>query len=369
MIDTPTHTTRTRTPIRSAGLLLPAVRLGGFSAVWRPRVVFVAMLSLVGAVIVSIFSLGIGDFALAPDTVVRALLGFGTPQEQLIVMTVRLPRILTGIAAGVALALAGALMQSAARNALASPDLLGVTAGASAGAVAVITLGGTASAGGFLREVGVPGAALVGAAVATALVFLLLGRTGVHGIQPLLVGIGVSAFFTGLVSWFLIAAPIKDAGRANVWLTGSINQRSWPEFWPIAIAVLVSVVVLIPLAHRLDAFALGLDIAKSVGIPIGRIGIAFVAISVMLTAVSAAAVGPLGFVALVAPHLARIASGATRAPLLGSAAIGALLVAASDLLARTLLAPIQLPAGAVIAVIGGPFLIWLLISQRRRTTA
>jgi len=80
MIDTPTHTTRTRTPIRSAGLLLPAVRLGGFSAVWRPRVVFVAMLSLVGAVIVSIFSLGIGDFALAPDTVVRALLGFGTPQ-------------------------------------------------------------------------------------------------------------------------------------------------------------------------------------------------------------------------------------------------------------------------------------------------
>ena len=353
----------------TATRIAPALRLGRASVRWRPRHLVVVVVAVVAALAVAVVSAGVGDFTMTPGRVLEVLAGQGTRREELVILTIRLPRILVALVVGLALGMSGAITQTTARNALASPDLLGVTAGASAGAVAVITLGGTASAGGFLREVGVPGAALVGAAVATALVFLLLGRTGVHGIQPLLVGIGVSAFFTGLVSWFLIAAPIKDAGRANVWLTGSINQRSWPEFWPIAIAVLVSVVVLIPLAHRLDAFALGLDIARSVGIPIGRIGIAFVAISVMLTAVSAAAVGPLGFVALVAPHLARIASGATRAPLLGSAAIGALVVAASDLLARTLLAPIQLPAGAVIAVIGGPFLIWLLISQRRRTTA
>jgi len=214
----------------------------------------------------------------------------------------------------------------------------------------------------------VPTAAMLGALLATVLVLVITGRTGLSGIQPLLVGIGVSAFFTGAVSWFLISAPIKDAARANVWLTGSLNQRSWPEFWPIALSILVAAVVLVPLAHRLDSFQLGNDIARSTGVPVARTAIVLIGISVLLTAVSAAAVGPLGFVALMAPHVIRMASGTTRASLFGAAAVGAFVVVASDLVARTVLAPIQLPAGAVIAIIGGPFLVWLLISERRKTS-
>jgi len=348
-------------------VLRRAVRMGPVSLVWRPRVLLVTMAAVLAAVLVAIVSLGVGDFSLSPAQVVSALLGHGTRQELLVVQTVRLPRILTGVAAGIALAIAGAIMQTTARNALASPDLLGVTAGASAGAVAVITLGGTASASGILREVGVPTAAMVGAIVATLAVIALTGRAGLSGIQPLLIGIGVSAFFAGAVNLFLIAAPIKDAARANVWLTGSLNQRSWPELWPIVLAVLVSVLILVPVNHRLQSLELGTDIARSTGLPLRSTGVLLIGVSVLLTAVAAASVGPLGFVALVAPHVARMACGMTRAPLLGAAAIGALVVVASDLLARTLFAPIQLPAGAVIAIIGGPFLVGLLIARKRRT--
>lgn len=347
--------------------LLPSVRIGPWSAVWRPRQIVVAAISIIGVAVVAVFSLGIGDYDLSPVQVVTALLGEGTRQELLIVNTVRLPRILTGIAAGIALALAGAIMQTTARNSLASPDLLGVTAGASAGAVAVITLGGTASASGFLREIGVPTAAMAGAFIAIAAVLVLTGRAGLSGVQPLLVGIGVSAFFAGAVSLFLIIAPIKDAARANVWLTGSLNQRSWPEFWPIAIVVVLAIVILIPLGSRLESLQLGSDIARSTGLAVGRTAGILIGIAVLLAAVSAASVGPLGFVALVAPHAARIASGSVRAPLIASAAIGAVVVVASDLLARTLFAPMQLPAGAVIAIIGGPCLVLLLIARQRRT--
>ncbi|MEJ5914376.1 FecCD family ABC transporter permease [Pseudokineococcus sp. 1T1Z-3] len=355
-------------PVPPREPLLPAVRVGPASLVRRPRVLAVTAGFLGAALAVAVLALGVGDYTLTPGQVVAALAGQGSPQDLLVVQTVRLPRVLTGLAAGAALAVAGALLQTTARNALATPDLLGITAGASAGAVAVITLGGRASTAGPLRDVGVPAAALAGAALASAIVLLIVRRSGFAGTKPLLVGVGVSAFFAAVVSWLLIAAPLNDASRANVWLTGSLNQRSWPELWPLVVCLAAAVVVLAPLASRLGALQLGPDLARATGAGVRGTAAATSLVAVVLTAVAAASVGPMGFVALVAPHAARLASGSSRPPLLASACCGALFLAASDLVARMLLAPLQLPAGAVVAVVGGPFLAWLLVVRRRRTT-
>ncbi|QHC58715.1 iron ABC transporter permease [Rathayibacter sp. VKM Ac-2760] len=340
-----------------------SLRLGGLSTRVRPRRLGVAIAATAAAALIAILSLGTGDYTLSPAEVAAALLGHGDRRDLLVVQVVRLPRILTGLAVGAALAIAGAITLTTARNTLATPDLLGVTGGASAGAVAVITLGGTASASGVLREIGVPTAALGGALVASALVVLLTGRTRLTGIRPLLVGLGVTAFFTGVINLLLIVAPIKDAARANVWLTGSLNQRSWPEFWPVVTALAVGVIILVPLAHRLGALHLGPDVARALGTAPGPTALVLLVVAGALTAVSAAAVGPLGFVALVAPHAARLATGASHPPLAASAAVGALFVAASDLVARTAFAPITLPAGAVVAIVGGPVLAALLITR------
>jgi len=336
----------------------------------RSRHAAVLILAAVLLVAVAVLSLGTGDFSLTPDRVLAALGGGGTRQESVIVTAVRLPRILAGLAVGAALAVSGAIVQTLARNALASPDLLGVTAGASAGAVAVITLGGTGGVvSGALREVGVPLAAAGGAAVAALLVAVLLRRTGTRGLQPLLVGIGVSIFFGGLVSWMMTEADITDAARANVWLTGSLNGRSWPELWPVVVVLLLAAVVLVPIARHLAALALGVDVARGLGVGIRPVVTVYLLVAVLLAAVATSAAGPIGFVALVAPHLARMACGTTRPPLLASALLGALLVAVTDLVARTVIAPVLLPVGAVVAVVGAPFLVWLLVSSRRKATS
>jgi iron complex transport system permease protein len=324
--------------------------------------------------LLAIVSLGIGDFHVAPPRVVEILLGLGDRRETLVISGIRLPRILLAIIVGIALAISGAIVQTIARNGLASPDLLGVTSGAGAGAIAVIVLGGTIGSGtavasgqaiGLLRTLGVPGAALVGGFAAAALVLIVLRITGAHGLRPILVGIGVSAFFGGLTSWMLVVASIDDAARANAWLTGSVGGGSWPEVATVGLATVVVVLVLIPVSSRLPALELGSDAARSLGVRVRLSTGLLLAGAVVLAAVSASAVGPIGFVALVAPHLARLATAAPRAPLAASAIIGAFILLASDLVARTVVAPILLPTGALTALVGAPFLVWLLVRSRK----
>ncbi|WEO78444.1 iron chelate uptake ABC transporter family permease subunit [Cryobacterium sp. SO2] len=345
---------------------MSVIRLGPLSVKVRPRLLVVSVVALTLAVVIAVVSLGIGDFALTPMRVVEVILGGGTPREELIVSTLRLPRAILALVIGAALGISGAIVQTTARNALASPDLLGVTSGASAGAVAVIVLGGTSGqAAGLLRSVGVPIAAVVGGLAAAALVALVLRVVDAGGVQPILVGVGVSAFFGGLVSWMMIAASIDDAARANVWLTGSLNGRSWPELTAAGTVTVLGLLALVPLAPRLATLSLGPDIARSLGLrPLPAV-VALLVVAVVLVSVATAVAGPIAFVALVAPHLARMASRAPTPPLFVSAALGALIVAGSDIVARTVLAPILLPVGAVTAAVGAPFLLWLLVRGRK----
>lgn len=345
---------------------MSVLRLGPVSALVRPRTAIVTLVALLLAVGLAILSLGIGDFSLAPARVVQVLFGGGTAREELIVNTLRLPRAALALVVGAALGVSGAIVQTTARNALASPDLLGITSGASAGAVAVIVLGGTSGqAAGLLRSVGVPAAAVLGGLVAAVVVALILRVVDASGVQPLLVGVGVSAFFGGLVSWMMIAASIDDAARANVWLTGSLNNRSWPELAAAGTVTLLGLLALVPLAPRLATLSLGPQTARSLGLRPLPIVTGLLVISVVMVSAATAVAGPIAFVALVAPHLARMSSRSPTSPLLASATIGALLVVASDLVARTVLAPILLPVGAVTAAVGAPFLLWLLVRGRK----
>ncbi|ATE55997.1 FecCD family ABC transporter permease [Actinosynnema pretiosum] len=337
--------------------------LGPVTARWRPRTALVTALALLAAAGFAVLSLGSGDFPLAPARVLDVLLGGGTRRERLIVLDLRLPRVVLAAVVGGMLAVSGAITQTVARNALASPDLLGVTAGAGTGAVAVLVLEG--SAGGALRAVGVPAAALLGGLLAAGLTAALLTTTGATGLRPLLVGVGVSAFFGGITGWLLLAARVDDVERANAWLAGSLTGRGWTEVGGASLALLLVALALVPLSARIPAVQLGFPVASALGHRAGRVVVALLLCAVVLASVAASAVGPVGFVALVAPHLARLSCAAPRPPLAASAALGAGLLLAADLVARTAFAPITVPAGAVTAVVGAPFLVWSLVRSRR----
>ena len=343
------------------------LRIGAVSLRWSPRTLFVTLIAAIGTVVLAVLSLGAGEMSLRPDRVLAVLTGGGTEQEQLIVLTLRLTRTVLGILVGAMLALSGAIVQTTTRNGLASPDLLGVTAGAGTGAVAVIVLGGTGpTASGMstlLHGLGTSAAALLGGLAAALTVAAILRLAAGGGLQMLLIGVGTSALFGGLTSWMLITANISDAARANVWLAGSLNGRGPIEVVLAAVTLGIIGAVLVPLSTRLPALHLGTDLASALGqdVRVPRSGRPLV--SVVLASIAAAGAGPIGFVALVAPHIAHRATGAARPPLFTSALIGAGIVVASDLVARTIASPILLPTGAITAIIGAPFLIWLLVRQ------
>ena len=338
----------------------PALRRGRFSGVWRPRTVAVTVLGLVLVVLATAVNTGRGDFAIPLGDVLGVLLGGGERGQRFVVLGLRLPRSLTGVGVGAALGLAGAITQTVARNPLASPDILGVTSGASAAAVLLIVLGGSsAGVAAVGAALGLPLAALVGGLLSAVLVYALAWRRGIEGNRLVLVGVGVAAVGTALTNWLLTRAEITDAARATVWLTGSLNARGWEHVVPVGVALLVLVPVALLLGFGLGALQLGDDTARGLGLRVDRERAALVVVAVALAAVATASAGPIAFVALVVPQICQRLVGAARPPLLASAVYGALLVLVADLVARTVL-PVELPVGIVTAVLGAPYLLYLL---------
>jgi iron complex transport system permease protein len=274
-----------------------------------------------------------------------------------------------GVLVGACLGLSGALTQTFARNPLASPDVLGVTEGAAAGAVAVIVLGGTTGAlGTTLSRFGIPSAALAGGLLTTALIYLLAWRRGIDGQRLVLVGIGCGAVLSAITSWLLVRAQIWDAAAAAVWLTGSLNARGWEQAEPVAWALLVLGPAALVMTATLRVLQLGDDSARALGVRLQLAQLATLVVAVGLAAFAVSAAGPIEFVAFVVPQIAMRLTGGSRPPLLASAVFGAVLVVGADLVARVVL-PTELPVGLVTAVIGAPYLIWLLVRTNRRVTA
>ncbi|QFG25725.1 iron chelate uptake ABC transporter family permease subunit [Actinomadura sp. WMMB 499] len=333
---------------------------GGVSLRFQPRALAVAVGCAAVALAVAVLLIGTGDFPMTPAEVIRTLLGRGAPAESLIVNEIRLPRVVTGLAVGAALGLGGAIFQSLTRNPLGSPDILGFTSGASTGVLVMIVLAGGGGAA-------VASGAAAGGIATGLLIYAVAGRHGAHGQRLILVGIGTAAILTGVNGYLLTQAHITEAARAVLWLTGSLDGREWADAAP----VLVALAVLGPLVaagcgRALRMLELGDDAAHGLGVPIERARLLMLVAAVLLTALAAAAAGPVAFVALTAPQLARRLTRATGPGLLPAACMGAALLVAADWIAQNAFPGRQLPVGVVTGLLGGGYLVWLLVAERKR---
>ena len=357
----PTRTPPTRDQPRRT------LRIGPVSGTYRRRQLAVPVALLVVLLLTAAVSLGRGDYPIGVTDVLGVLVGAGDDTQRLIVLQLRLPRIAVAVGVGLALGMSGALIQTFARNPLASPDFLGITGGASMGAVAVIVLGGTTTVSGALGGLGLAAAALAGGLLMALLIFGLAWRGGIDGYRLVLVGVGLAALAQAGVSWLLTRSSLFDAAAANVWITGSLNGRGWEQVRPLAIALVVLVPAALALNRVLAVLAFGDETARALGVRVPLAQAVVVLVGVALAAFAVSAAGPIQFVALVVPQIAVRLTGGSRPPLLAAGLLGALLVVASDLLARTVL-PDSFPVGVVTAIAGAPYLLWLLVRGRRRST-
>lgn len=322
----------------------------------RPLIVVAAIWAAVA--VVSVVALGLGDLPLSLPEVVSALLGQQSGIVQTVVFEWRLPRVLGAVLFGAALAVSGAIFQLITRNPLASPDIIGFEAGSYAGGVLVIIAIGS----GFL---GVAAGALAGGLVSAVLVYLLAYRRGMLGFRLIVVGIGVSAMLTAFSSFLVLRAKLEVAIAATTWGAGSLAPVGWAQLVPASAVIAVVLLALAVLGNRMHLLELGDDAAKALGARVEPVRLALMFCGVVLIAVVTAAAGPIAFVALAAPQIALRLTRSPGVGLAGAAAVGALVLAASDIVAQHLL-PKDIPVGLVTVVVGGAYLIWLLVHEARR---
>ncbi|MFI2201004.1 FecCD family ABC transporter permease [Streptomyces sp. NPDC020192] len=350
-----THS-RSRSTSRST---IRAVRTpGGLSLRLDPRALIVVVLLLVAACAAGVALIGTGDARIPAADVLRTLAGNGTAYQDFIVNELRLPRVLVGLLVGASLGLGGALFQSVSRNPLGSPDVLGLSQGSTAGALVVIVLmSGTSAQVTF--------GALTGGLVTGLAIYLLAWKQGVHGYRLVLVGIGVSAIATAVNGYLLTKADLVDAARAVVWMTGSLGGRDWDQVWPLLALCAVLVPVVLAHARGLRMMEMGDDVANALGVRVQRVRLVLMVSSVLLTAAATAAAGPVSFVALTAPQLARRLTRSPGPNLVPSLCMGAALLVGADWASQRLFGADQLPVGVVTGVLGGGYLLWLLVTERR----
>ncbi|MFJ3820843.1 FecCD family ABC transporter permease [Streptomyces nodosus] len=311
------------------------------------------------ALLIALFLTGlcVGHTLYSPDDVLRVVLGERVPGASFTVGRLRLPRALTGTLAGFAFGLAGATFQTLLRNLLASPDVIGITSGASAAAVFSIVVLGLSGTSVFL--IAVP------AGVAVALtIYLLTYRQGVFGARLVLVGIGVGALLNSAVSYLLLRAPAWDVQEAMRWLTGSLGSAFWDGVGPLAAGVLPLSAVLLALDRPLGTLRLGDDSARALGTRVEASRLALVLCAVGLIALATAATGPIAFVAFLSAPIADRLTGGNGSPLLPAALTGAALVLAADLIGQFAF-DTRFPVGVVTGALGAPCLLWLLVRSRR----
>lgn len=326
---------------------------GGFSLRLRPRSLAAGTAGALLALGVSVLAIGGGDYPMSPGDVLRTLAGHGSAAQAFVVGELRLPRAVTALAAGAALALAGTIFQSLSRNPLGSPDILGLTQGASTGALVVVVVGG----GGLVLS----GAAVAGGLAAGLAVYVLAWRNGAHGHRLVLAGIGLAAILTGVNGYLLTRAQLMDAARAMLWLTGSLDGRGWEDALPLLAAMVVVVPVVLGYGGTALRMAeLGDETATALGVRVDRVRPALLGAAAVLVSFAAAATGPVSFVALVAPHLAKRMTGAPGPNPVVSMGTGAALMACADWAGQRAPAGHPLPVGVVTGGLGGAYLVWLL---------
>lgn len=338
----------------------PAVlRLGTLSFRWRPRTLFVCAALLAAGLLLAIVLLGTGTLSFSPGEVLGSLTGTsgGTTAER-VIFRIRLPRLLTALFVGGALGMAGAIFQSISRNALGSPDVIGFTTGAATGAIVQIML---YDAGPLETS-----AAAVLSGVGTAILVFLLAMKGrtTGGYRLVLTGIGVGAILSGVNTVLLVMGDLDQAASAQLWLAGSLNTRTWSHVVPAAIGFLVILPVAILHARRLNLLEMGDDAASQLGIGAERTRLVMVLAAVGLTAIATAAAGPIAFIALAGPQLARRLTRSPDVPIVAGALMGMVLLLTADLISQRFPLNLSMPIGSTTGLLGGAYLLWLLTRSR-----
>ena len=309
-------------------------------------------------VLTSLWSLSAGTPALPISEALGALFGAGESINVFMVQELRLPRVVAGILSGAALGVGGCLLQTLARNRLATPGIIGIDDGATAFAVASIVAIPTSLAPPML--------ALMGATTAAALAFGL-GGGGSRGYRFIVVGIAVGALFGALTNFMLARTNIDAANLAYPWTVGSLNARSASTVALLAACVLICLPIAKMLGRHLELLRFSDAIAIGLGANVKRVRLAILVVTVCLTAFAVAVAGPVGLVSLAAPEIARHLTGHRGVPIVNSAWAGALIMTAADWVGRTAFLPVEIPVGVITAVIGGPYLLWILLREPRRT--
>jgi iron complex transport system permease protein len=344
------------------------LRAGPVSARVDGRALFVSLVTLGLILVVVAWSVTVGDFPIPLGDVVAELSGAGgSSDSELIIRTLRLPRVVTGALVGAAFGVSGQVFQRLVRNPLASPDILGVSAGAAVGAVSCIVLIDSLWIGiGPLTVRPTPTVgALVGSILTVGAIYLLAIKKGLSSYRLVLIGIGITAMLDATIAYLLTRAELYQAQQATVWLTGSLNGRSWDDARALTISLAVLIPVILFAGRQLRVMEMGDDAAAGLGVSLHRSKAILALSAAALAAVATAAAGPVGFVALVAPQIARRLIGGRSAGLIPSALVGAAILVTADLIARRAFAPTELPVGVVTAVVGAPYLLWLLARANR----
>ena len=323
----------------------------------RTRVVLGMLLA--AGVAVSLLGLRLGSYGLAWPSFFATLWGGGDDMGRMVLLDLRLPRALVALGAGAALATAGAIFQSLSRNPLASPDIIGLTTGSATGALVMILWLGD-------QQLNVPLGALVGGLATVMLVYLFSLQRGMHGQRLVLIGLAIAAMLASVNDFLLTRAELDQALQAKMWLHGSLQGSGWLQAQRLGLGC----ALLLPLAWlfspRLRLLEMGDELATSLGLNVRRSHTYLNLVAVGLTALAIACAGPIGFIALAAPQLARRLCRAPGIGLWSAALMGAVLCTSADLLARLMLAPFQIPVGLVTSALGGAYLVYLLAREWRR---
>lgn len=344
------------------GYATRGVRTRWFSARVPVRILVVSAALLAAAVACGVVALRFGDYPLSLDEVVSTVTGGGQSFHRMIVLEWRLPIVVAAIVFGAVLGIGGAIFQSLTRNPLGSPDVIGFDAGSYTAVVTVMLVLGTRDYWSLAT------AAILGGVATAFVVYLLSYRRGIQGFRLIIVGIGVSAMLGSVNSYLVTRADIEDALAVGFWGAGSVSRVTWTSMVPALMIFAVIVLCSALLAPALRRLELGDDAAVTQGTRVGAARLALIVVGVSTTALVTATAGPLGFIALVAPQIARRLTRSPGVSLLSAAAMGALLLMSAQLLSLVVAGFYRpIPVGLITVCVGGLYLIWLLVHEARRS--
>lgn len=323
------------------------------------RLVFSCLLLVAASLLIAVWSLRSGAVPLDFSQVLNALTGSAPRNITMVVTEWRLPRVMMAILVGAALGVSGAIFQSLLRNPLGSPDVMGFNTGAWSGVlVAMVLFGQHLTAIAF--------AAMAGGILTSLLVWALAWRNGIETFRLIIIGIGIRAMLMAFNTWLLLDASLETSLSAGLWNAGSLNGLTWAKTLPATPIIALMFICCWLLVRRMRLLEMGDDSACALGVSVERSRLTLMLVAVVLTAASTAIAGPISFIALVAPHIARRISGTARWGVTQAALCGALLLLAADLCAQQLFMPYQLPVGVVTVSLGGIYLIVLLVQESRK---